>query len=107
MRVLGSWSPRWRWALRSYQRNRGTPFVASVCNAPLTNLYFCVDGTAAPCWLYFPEAPPLWGPDRSIRDIWNGPELSRLREAHRASRFPGRCGTCRHDIETGNRPLAA
>lgn len=98
---------RWRRALRAYQRGRQTPHRHSVCNAPLTNLYFSVDGQASPCWLYFPAEPPRWGPNRSISDIWHGPEFEEVRDALAKSQFIGRCGGCRHEVATGNRPLAA
>ena len=98
---------RWQRALREYQRGRTTPHKESVCNAPLTNLYFSVDGQASPCWLYFPMRPPKWGPNRSIVDIWHGPEFNKVRKALADGRFIGRCSECKHDIATGNRPLAA
>ena len=97
----------WRRRLWTYQRNRGTAYRESVCNAPFTNMYFSVKGHVAPCWLHWPDPPPEWGPERSLLDIWRGPELDHLRTELRAARFPGRCSECRHDIETGNRPLAA
>lgn len=98
---------RWKKQLYDYQRHRGTPHTDSVCNAPTTNLYFSVDGQASPCWLYFPMRPPKWSPERSISDIWNGPEFTKVRNALAEDRFIGRCSECKHDIETGNRPLAA
>jgi MoaA/NifB/PqqE/SkfB family radical SAM enzyme len=94
-------------AIESYRQQRNTPHRASICNAPSTNLYFQADGTAAPCWLYFPSKPPRWSPERSIADIWHGPELSKVRAALAADRFIGRCSECAHDIRTGDEPLAA
>jgi len=70
-------------------------------------MYFCVNGTVAPCWLFFPQRPPAWSPQRSILDIWNGPEFTEVRQALAQGRFIGRCSTCEHDIASGNRPLAA
>ena len=98
---------RWKQQLHRYQRHRATPHTDSVCNAPTTNLYFSVDGQASPCWLYFPIRPPKWSPDRSIADIWNGSEFTKVRRALAEERFIGRCSECKHDIATGNRPLAA
>ncbi len=98
---------RWARAKAAYQRDRGTPHRESICNAPLTNLYFSVDGQVSPCWLYFPDVPPRWSPDRSIADIWNGPEFTKVRTALAEHRFIGRCSECRHDIANGVRPLAA
>lgn len=94
-------------AIDAYRSRRNTPHRDSICNAPLTNLYFQADGTAAPCWRYFPNQPPRWGPDRSIADIWHGPELVEVRAALAEDRFIGSCATCEHDITTGNEPLAA
>lgn len=78
-----------------------------MCNAPLTNMYFCVDGQVAPCWLYFPHKPPRWSPERSVTDIWRGSEFTQLREAHAQGRFLPSCQVCEHNIDTGNLPLAA
>ena len=97
----------WSQAFAAWQESRDTPHRDSACNAPFTNMYFCVDGQVAPCWLYYPIRPPRWGPDRSLLDIWRGPEFSKVRDALADGRFIGRCGTCEHDIATGNRPLAA
>lgn len=94
-------------ALDAYRRARPTPSRDSICNAPLTNLYFSVDGQASPCWLYFPPVVPRWSPDRSIADIWNGPEFTEVRRALAEDRFIGRCSECEHDILNGIRPLAA
>jgi len=107
VRVPGASYLKWRYRLRSYQSKRDTPHRESVCNAPSTNLYFSVDGQASPCWLYFPSKPPKWSPDRSIKDIWTGPEFTKVRGALADGRFIGRCKTCKHNIATGNRPLAA
>ena len=93
--------------MKRWQESRETPYRESLCNAPSTNMYFCVNGTVAPCWLYFPQRPPEWSTERSILDIWNGPEFSAVRAALAAGRFIGRCGTCAHDIRAGTRPLAA
>jgi MoaA/NifB/PqqE/SkfB family radical SAM enzyme len=92
--------------MAEYQQSRPTPHRDAACNAPFTNLYFQADGRAAPCWLYFPTKPPVWGPDRSIKDIWFGPELEKVRKALSEQRFIGRCQECEHDILAGNRPLA-
>ncbi|MBL8778119.1 MAG: radical SAM protein [Acidimicrobiales bacterium] len=93
--------------MAAWQASRETPFRDSVCNAPLTNLYFTVDGQVAPCWLHFTASTPRWSPDVSIADIWNGPHFTKLREAHRRHQFPNGCQVCEHNIETGNLPLAA
>ncbi len=78
-----------------------------MCNAPLTNLYFQADGRAAPCWKYYPRSAPYWSPERSIRDIWSGPEFQKVRAALASQEFIGRCSECEHDIRAGNQPLAA
>lgn len=90
-----------------WQASRETPYRDSICNAPLTNLYFTVDGQVAPCWLHFTPKTPRWSPDTSIADIWHGRLFTDLRAAHRAHRFPKACGVCEHNVETGNLPLAA
>ena len=105
--LLSPRARRQKRALDRWQASRDTPHRDSVCNAPSTNMYFCVNGTVAPCWLYFPNRPPTWSPERSILDIWRGPEFTEVRQALADGRFIGRCGTCGHDVATGNRPLAA
>ncbi|WP_421121262.1 twitch domain-containing radical SAM protein [Aquihabitans daechungensis] len=92
--------------LERYQETRRTPHRDSICNAPLTNLYLQADGTASPCWLYYPWRPPKWSPNRSLADIWTGPEMTKVRNALAEHRFIGRCSECEHDIRTGNEPLA-
>lgn len=106
---VGSWwkGRQHRQAMAQYRRARSTPYRDSICNAPLTNLYFSVDGQASPCWLYFPTVPPRWSPERSIRDIWQGEEFTKVRKALAEDRFIGRCKECEHDILAGDRPLAA
>ena len=96
-----------RRALDTYQAGRTTPHRDSICNAPLTNLYLGVDGQASPCWLYYPNPVPRWSPERSIAELWNGPEFTKVRKALAHHRFIGRCSECEHDILTINRPLAA
>lgn len=98
---------RRRRAIQAYQDSRDTFEKGSICNAPLTNLYFSVDGQASPCWLYFPPKVPRWSPERSIADIWKGPEFTKVRQALAEDRFIGRCSECEHDILNGIRPLAA
>jgi MoaA/NifB/PqqE/SkfB family radical SAM enzyme len=70
-------------------------------------MYFSVEGQVSPCWLYYPSTPPVWSTERSIADIWKGPEFTKVRKALREGRFIGRCKECRHDIANGVRPLAA
>lgn len=95
-------------ALRSYERARPTTHRHSACNAPLNNLYFRADGAIAPCWLQFHQDSPRWTPDGpTIRDIWDGEWLGDLRRRLVNRDFSGPCTTCRHEIEVGNRPLAA
>lgn len=91
----------------AYQRQRETPYRDSICNAPSVNMYFSVDGQVSPCWLYYPPEVPRWSPERSIADIWNGPEFTEVRRALAKHQFIGRCSECEHDIRTDNRPLAA
>lgn len=94
--------------LEAYDRARSTSHRgAAVCNAPLTNLYFSAVGAVAPCWILLGELGEYWGPERSIRDIWTGEAMTRLREAHARREFPGACGRCQSDILTGCTPLAA
>jgi len=95
-------------ALRAYDRGRATQDRRSICNAPFNNLYFRADGAVAPCWLQFHNRSPHWSPGGpTIREIWDGAQLRDLRDRLVARDLRGPCTTCRHEIETGNRPLAA
>ncbi len=89
-----------------YEAERTTEHRDAACNAPRTNLYFSATGEVGPCWIQMGGV-ERWGPDRSIRDLWEGPALSGLRQELAAGRYPGRCERCRADIERGGRPLAA
>lgn len=91
----------------AYDAQRDTPHHPGICNAPFSNLYFAASGKVGPCWIQLGDMGERWSPDRSIRDIWTGPTFTKLREALAEQRFPGPCGRCRHDIESGVAPLAA
>lgn len=77
------------------------------CNAPVNNIYFSASGRAAPCWRELHASPEVWGPDRSIMDLWRGEYFQGYRDALRRSRFVGPCTGCGHEIDMGVAPLAA
>ncbi|MBX3285730.1 MAG: radical SAM protein [Actinobacteria bacterium] len=93
--------------LAAYDAGRSTPHRPGICNAPFTNLYFSAAGKVGPCWNQLDDLGERWSPHHSIRDIWTGGPFSALREALADQRFPGPCGRCLHDIESGVAPLAA
>jgi len=93
--------------IERYRATRPTPHRDSICNAPRTNMYFQAKGRVAPCWKYFPWQSPTWSTERSILDIWQGPEFEKVRSALAEDRFIGRCADCEHDIRNGDEPLAA
>ncbi|MGB3409656.1 MAG: radical SAM protein [Microthrixaceae bacterium] len=95
-------------ALSRYEKSRLATDRRSVCNAPFNNLYFRADGAVAPCWLQFHSRSPHWSPDGpTIREIWDGSQMDSLRRRLVGRQFQGPCTTCSHEIEVGNRPLAA
>lgn len=95
-------------ALGRYEKSRLATDRHSVCNAPFNNLYFRADGAVAPCWLQFHNRSPHWSPEGpTIREIWDGSQLGSLRRRLERRQFDGPCRTCSHEIEVGNRPLAA
>ena len=96
----------WERQLDRYEAARPTPHRESVCNAPLTSMYFAATGKVAPCWILLGHLDEYWSPERSIADIWNGDTFRLLREALRRREFPGKCERCRDDIYAGVQPLA-
>lgn len=96
----------WARQLDRYEGSRPTPHRESVCNAPLTSMYFSAAGKVAPCWILLGHLDEYWSADRSISDIWNGDTFRGLRKALRDREFPGRCARCQADIYAGVQPLA-
>jgi len=78
--------------------NEITPDITSPCHFLWERLYIWFDGITNPCNPdYKSTLTPGSVKGRSIRDVWHGPELTRLREAHlngkRADYSPcDRCG---------------
>lgn len=77
----------------------------TLCNAPLNNMYFTVEGKVAPCWLQV-GAIDNWSNDRSIADIWFGEKFNQLRDAHKNKIYPNKCAQCKQQTEDGVWPLA-
>lgn len=63
-------------------------------------MYFNVRGEVGPCWLNLTEMGKY--PENTIREIWFGPEFSKLREALKKEDLAYRCGTCIHNMKQGN-----
>lgn len=84
----------------------GSAPSARPCDAPSTNMYFSATGRVAPCWIQLAEGREAWSPDRSILDIWRGPEFRRLREGLNRGEHPGACRRCADDVAQGVAPLA-
>ena len=77
-----------------------------LCYAPFKNIYFNIQGDAAPCWLTFKD--PDSYPDKNIHDIWFGKKFEDLRENIRNYDLSGKCSVCNHYINSRNyvTPLA-
>ena len=76
-----------------------------LCNAPINNMYFTVDGKVSPCWK-LPGFVDDWSEERSIMDIWKGEHFQKYRDALMQLEFPTRCKECEVEIENDVWPLA-
>lgn len=77
----------------------------SPCVAPFNNMYFTTEGRVAPCWLLVGYL-DTWGPDKSIKDIWNGENFKKYRENLKNGIFENECRVCKQKIEADTWPLA-
>jgi molybdenum cofactor biosynthesis enzyme MoaA len=68
-------------------------------------LYFSTFGKAGPCWLQV-NVTSDWSPTNSIRDIWTGPEFTKIREDLLNDKYCGKCQICKTDLDNGVWPLA-
>lgn len=92
--------------IAEYNQTRDNIDRSLICHAPFKNIYFNIQGDAAPCWLTFKD--PDSYPAKSIKEIWFGKTFENLRENIRKCDLSGKCSVCEHYIESGNyvTPLA-
>lgn len=79
--------------VQQYFRSRSISSPKYLCHAPFNNMYFNSEGHVANCWLTFND-PEVYTPERTIREIWNGPRFTSLRELIKAGDLSRRCKTC-------------
>lgn len=92
--------------IAEYNATRNISNRKYICYAPFKNIYFNIQGDAAPCWLTFKD--PDSYPDKSIHDIWFGEKFTELREKISNFDLSGKCSVCNHYIQGRNyvTPLA-
>jgi len=93
--------------VEAYDTGRACADHRSICNAPVTNMYFNALGRVAPCWTEMGGWADVWSRERSILDIWNGDLFTRRRRDLAARRFAEACVHCHRQIVEGIDPLAA
>jgi radical SAM protein with 4Fe4S-binding SPASM domain len=77
----------------------------SPCIAPFNNMYFTTNGNIAPCWLMVGQT-DTWEDTKSIKEIWNGENFTRLRENLSNNTFEKNCNICQKKIGVNTWPLA-
>lgn len=86
--------------LAGYQKSRVLNSTQALCNAPLNSMYFNVFGQVAPCWLTLDKDDTY--PEKSIREIWDGPKFMELRRELASYKFPEKCKVCSQNVSNGN-----
>lgn len=92
--------------IAEYNATRNISNRKFICYAPFKNIYFNIQGDAAPCWLTFKD--PDSYPEKSIHDIWFGETFAALRNNIKKCDLSGKCSVCNHYINSKNyvTPLA-
>lgn len=84
--------------INAYNLKRVSNRKKSFCHAPSLNLYFSWEGKVIACC--FNQQFILGNyPEQSIREIWEGPEIKKLRESLKSYDLSNGCGTCFRDLK--------
>ena len=85
-----------------------TSFPDSFCSAPFVNLELAVDGKIKPCCMFAHaeiqsehKMPDII--NSTIQDVYNGPEMTRLRQAFLRGEKPKECERCWKEEAVGNK----
>lgn len=87
--------------LKNYAASRRNTYKAIACHAPFVNLNFEQNGNVRACCYNTEHILGKW-PEKSINEIWNGPQAKVLREHIRNNDFSVGCQECGKMIESGN-----
>ncbi len=79
--------------------------IKTRCKAPFNNMYFSVLGRAGPCWLQV-NVTSEWSESNSIKDIWHGPEFTKIRKDLANNEYCGKCTICKDNWDKDVWPLA-
>lgn len=90
--------PEWAQGYEAYRGKRASKWV---CMAPFKSMYFGHGGQVVTC-CYNRNHPLGNYPQRSISEIWNGPEANELREHIKAYELDYGCHGCKAMMEAGN-----
>lgn len=91
-------------SIAAYEASRdlsSVPFK-SACFAPYVSLSFDTLGVVRACCQHSRHHPLGRIPQQSLDEIWNGPEVVKLREALRNYNFDLGCGFCKWQVLDGN-----
>lgn len=91
-------------SIAAYEASRdlsSVPFK-SACFAPFVSLTFDTLGVVRACCQHSRHHPLGHIPQQSLDEIWNGPEVAKLREAVRNYDFDLGCGFCKWQVLDGN-----
>lgn len=87
--------------LRKYNRQRPRAHRQHICVAPHNSMYLGMRGRVSVCCV---NKPYLIGrfPEQSLKEIWQGPKLQRIREHLARHDFSLGCQNCKEGILAGN-----
>jgi MoaA/NifB/PqqE/SkfB family radical SAM enzyme len=84
-----------------YNQNRNQGPQKQICFAPQKSMYFNISGKVIACCL---NKSHIFGtfPANTIREIWEGQQIKKLRTALKKSDLSLGCSFCKYSIESGN-----
>jgi molybdenum cofactor biosynthesis enzyme MoaA len=86
--------------LKKYNKTRSASNRELFCYAPFKNIYFNINGDAAPCWQSFIN--PDSYPSKSISQIWNGGNFEEIRRGIKEFDLSKKCAVCYDNFLKGN-----
>ncbi len=87
--------------VNDYNRTRSVGDRSLLCHAPFSNMYFNTEGHVALCWKTFHRY-EVYSEDRTLMEIWNGPNFKQIREGVRQHALDYGCAECKKHLLEGN-----